>query len=363
MTILDQIRARLKRQHLDALLVTQPENRRFLSGYRAHDTSITESAGVLLICAKGQPFLLTDSRYSLQAQAEAPGYEVILYPQGLLPLLVKLLPRLGVRRLAFESHYFLHAAALKLIAKTREIEVEILPLTGLVEQLRLVKGAEELASVKRSLLLNEKVFQEVFATLRPGLREREVALQLENVMRQKGAERPSFDTIVASGPNGALPHATPTDRELQAGEPIVIDMGLVLDGYCSDMTRTVVLGEPDAKTVELFRIVRQAQVQAIRRIRAGVAANEVDRTARQVIAKAGYGDFFGHGLGHGVGLAVHEAPSLNRRNRKKLRIGMVVTVEPGIYLPEWGGIRLENMVAVTASGHELLNQDSTFLDL
>jgi Xaa-Pro aminopeptidase len=357
------IRARLKRQRLDALLVTQPENRRYLSGYTALDTSVAESAGVLLIPVKGHPFLFTDSRYYLQAQTEAAGFEVILYSQGLLPLLLKLLPKLGIRRLAFESHYLLHTTALDLMARANRIDVETVPLVGLVEQLRVVKKAEELSALRRSLRLNEEVFQEVFATLQPGRREREVALQLEIVMRQKGAERPSFDTIVASGPNGALPHAVPTERELRLGEPIVIDMGLVLNGYCSDMTRTVVLGEPDAKTIEIFRIVRQAQLEAIQRVRAGVTAREVDRAARQVIAGAGFGDYFGHGLGHGVGLAVHEAPSLNRRNRKKLHAGMVVPVEPGIYLPEWGGVRLENMVAVTASGHELLNHDTTFLDL
>jgi Xaa-Pro aminopeptidase len=360
---LAQIRDQLRRQRLDALLVTQPENRRYLSGYTALDTSVAESAGVLLIPVTGHPFLFTDSRYHLQAQAEAAGYEVMLYPHGLLALLTKLLPRLGIRRLAFESHYLLYATAVDLTAKAHRIKVETVPLVGLIEQLRLLKKAEELSAIRRAVRLNEEVFQEVFATLRPGCREREVALQLEILMRQKGAERPSFEIIVASGPNGALPHAVPTERELRPGEPIVIDMGLVLDGYCSDMTRTVVLGEPDAKTVELFRIVRQAQLEAIRRIRAGVVAREVDQAAREVIVRAGYGDFFGHGLGHGVGLAVHEAPSLNRRNRKKLQAGMVVTVEPGIYLPEWGGIRLENMVAVTASGHELLNNDSTFLDL
>jgi Xaa-Pro aminopeptidase len=360
---LARIRADLRRRRLDALLVAQPENRRYLSGYTAQDTSIAESSGVLLIPVAGTPFLFTDSRYHLQALDEAAGFEVMLYPRGLLVLLEKLLPRLAIRRLAFESHYFLHHTALTLMKTAAAIRVETVPLIGFVERLRVVKSQEELKAIRRAVRLNEKVFQEVVVGLRPGRREREVALQLETLMRQKGAERPSFETMVASGPNGALPHAVPSDRKLQTGEPIIIDMGLVLDGYCSDMTRTVVLGEPDAKTVELFRIVRQAQLAGIKRIRAGVTAREVDRAARQVIADAGYGDYFGHGLGHGVGLAVHEAPSLNRRNRKQLRTGMVATVEPGIYLPDWGGIRLENMVTVTESGHELLNTDTTFLDL
>jgi Xaa-Pro aminopeptidase len=360
---LARLRARLRRRRLDALLVTQPENRRYLSGYAALDGGIAESAGVLLIPVAGRPILFTDSRYHLQASAQASGYEVLLYPRGLLTLLAGLLPSRGIRRLAFESHYMLHATALTLLKTAAGIGVEAVPLTGLVEQLRAVKQAEELAAIRRAVRLNEEVFQEVFAGLQPGCREREVALRLEITMRRKGAERPSFETMVASGPNGALPHSVPTDRQLQTGEPIVIDMGVVLDGYCADMTRTVVLGQPDAKTIELFRIVRQAQVEATRRLRAGIKAREVDQAARRVIARAGYGDFFGHGLGHGVGLAVHEAPALNHRNHKKLLAGMVVTVEPGIYLPEWGGVRLENMVVVTAAGHELLNRDTTFLDL
>lgn len=188
-------------------------------------------------------------------------------------------------------------------------------------------------------------------------------MRLENAMRANGAERPSFETIVAGGPNGALPHAVPGPRPLRQGEPIVIDMGLILDGYCSDMTRTVVLGTPDEKTVALFRIVRQAQLAATSAIRAGITGKEADRAGRDVIRRAGLGENFGHGLGHGVGLAVHEAPSLNRRNGRKLHTGMIITIEPGVYLPGWGGIRLENMGVVEDDGCRILNRDTTMLDL
>ena len=345
------------------MLVSQPENRRYLSGYSGADHGIGESAGVLLIPATGEPFLLTDSRFRLQAEKEATGFAVTLYPRGLLRLLQKLLPSLGIKKLAFESHYTLHSTALALEKMAAKINIEIIGLKGLVESFRVRKTAEEIALIQRSVKLNEEVFQEVYQQLRPGISERRVAMMIENLMLEKGAEQPSFSTIVAGGPNAALPHAVPSARPLAEGETVVIDMGLVLDGYCSDMTRTIVLGRPDSKTVELFRLVRKAQLAGMAAIKAGVLCKDVDRAAREIIRKAGYGENFGHGLGHGVGLAVHEAPSFNSRSRKKLRAGMVVTVEPGIYIPGWGGIRLENMGVVQEDGFKDFNEDMTFLDI
>ena len=178
-----------------------------------------------------------------------------------------------------------------------------------------------------------------------------------------GAQSPSFATIVATGHNSALPHAVPKTTVITQEKPVMIDMGLILDGYCSDMTRTFMLGDPDEKFLAIHRVVRRAQLAAMAEIRAGVVAAKVDKIARDSIAKAGYGQAFGHSLGHGVGLAVHEEPRLSSRNNKKLQAGMVVTVEPGIYLPEWGGVRLENMVVVREDGCELLNQNSTWMDL
>ncbi|MBU0728219.1 MAG: Xaa-Pro peptidase family protein [Proteobacteria bacterium] len=357
------IRRSMKSRKIDALLLTQPENRRYLSGYTATDVSISETSGVLLIPVDGTPFLFTDSRYGLQAEMEAKGYKVELYRRGLIALLRRKLSSLGIKRLAFESHYFLHSAVQTLKAMTDKTGVDLVPLTGLVEKHRLVKSAEEIEKIKKSVRLNEEVFHEVYMGLKPGQTERQVAMKIEITMKEKGAEGPSFETIVAGGPNGALPHAVPSDRPLKKGEPIIIDMGLKLNGYCSDMTRTIVLGEPDDWTKTLFRIVRKAQQTGIKMIKQGVSAFDVDQAARQVINQAGLGDRFGHGLGHGVGLAVHEAPSLSWRNRKRLKKGMVVTVEPGVYIPDWGGIRLENMVLVKEKDCEVLNRDTTFLDI
>ena len=358
-----RLQSGLRRRHIDGLLVSQPDNRRYLSGYTAPDHGIQESSGLLLIPAKGRPYLLTDARFTLQAEAEAPLFLVELYSRGLLPLLERLINRLGLQSLAFESDYLLHSTFQRLAGMANKRGLTLVPQLGLIEAMREVKSADELELLRASTRLNETVFQSVYATIEPGMTEREIALALELTMREMGAEGPSFPTIVAFGTNAARPHAVPTDRELQAGDLVLIDMGLIHRGYCSDMTRTFVAGRPDRTYIDRHRVVRAAMQAGIGAIRAGVTGAEVDRVARQVIADAGYGDHFGHSLGHGVGLAVHEAPRLSRANRKKLRAGMVVTVEPGIYLPEWGGIRLENMVVVGEHGPEVLNRDTTGLDL
>lgn len=357
------IQEMLRRKKLDALLIGQPQNRRYLSGYTAEDTSIAESSGFLLVPARKGPLLLTDFRFKLQAEEEAPDCEVILYPKGLLSLLAELVARLGIKRLAFEGHYFLHAGAVKLIELLKKNGCQAVVTTGIVEGLRVVKTSEEIDRIERSVQLNEKVFQAVFQEMQPSRTEKEIAFRIEHLTRQMGAEDVSFPPIVAAGPNGAKPHAVPGDRRIAAGEPVIIDMGCVLDGYCSDMTRTVVLGTPDDKTLYFIRLVRRAQKEAMAGIRAGLSCRQADQLARRVIGEAGCGAQFGHGLGHGVGLAVHESPSLNRRSRKKLKTGMVVTVEPGVYLPGWGGIRLENMVVVEENGCRNFNSDTTWLDV
>lgn len=364
--MVDQI-SRLQRilsgRGIDAILISQPDNRRYLSGFTGIDHSITESSGFLLIPRRGTPHLLTDFRYQIQAELDTTGFDIRLYQRGVLSLLKKILPKLGISSLAFEANYFLHSKFLALAKLAASLNLRLIPLDGIIERLRQIKTTEELNAIQRSVSLNEAVFQQVLPQIKPGQTEIEVAQLVENTMRQLGAERPSFDTIVASGPNGALPHAVPGKRQLKSGEPIIIDMGLVLSGYCSDMTRTIVLGTPDSQTVTLFRLVRQAQLAGLVALQPGVTGKHVDQAARSVIVDAGYGSNFGHALGHGVGLAVHESPSINTRNRTLLRPGMVVTIEPGIYIKGWGGIRLENMALVTPNGHKLLNQDTSFLDL
>lgn len=353
----------LRRRKIDGLLVSQPENRRYLSGYSALDHGIAETAGLLLIPARGDSWLLTDFRFKLQAEAEAGFLHIGLYPKGVLALLREMLPDLGIRSLGFESEYSLYSFVEKLKRLGAKLGLQLLPTTGLVEKIRLIKDEDELDKLRASVDLNEKVFDEVYSSLAPGQTENEIALAIESTMRRMGAESPSFSTIVAAGSNSALPHAVPGSALVELGQPLMIDMGLILDGYCSDMTRTFVLGEPDDRFLAIHRLVRRAQLAALASIREGVVAAKVDKIARDIIGAAGYGQAFGHSLGHGVGLAVHEEPRLSSRNRKQLRAGMVVTVEPGIYVPGWGGVRLENMVVVRKDGCELLNKNSTWLDI
>ncbi|NOX25474.1 MAG: aminopeptidase P family protein [Deltaproteobacteria bacterium] len=357
------IQARLQRRKIDAILISQPDNRFYLSSFSARDYDISESSGYLLIPRSGTPLLLTDFRYQEQAERECSNFEVMIYKNGLWGLLARLCKSLNLCTLAFESHYFLYEQALRLKNICQDLHIALLPISNLVEKLRVNKSHLELDLIRRSVRLNERVFQEIYPTISAADTEIDVALRLENAMRTLGATGPSFATIVASGPNAAMPHAVPSRHKIVPGVPLIIDMGLVLAGYCSDMTRSIVLGTPTPQTVNIFRIVRQAQLTAIKAISPGTLCKDVDAAARSIISANGFGANFGHSLGHGVGVAVHEEPRLGPRCAKKLRAGMVVTIEPGIYIPGWGGVRLENMAGVTVDGCEIFNNDKTFLDI
>ncbi len=359
---IERLKTRLRRKKIDAILISRPENRRYLSGYRAPDHGINETSGLLFIPVQDRARLLTDFRYKQQAEQET-SLPVTLYPKGVLALLNDLLGQSRIRRFAFESHYTLHSFGLKLAGLVEKHDIELVAVTDFVERQRIIKSEEEIELMRRSTSLNEEVFRHIYEKLTADMTEIETASAIESKMRQSGAEGPSFSTIVASGKNGALPHAVPSKKVIGSDSAVTIDMGLVLDGYCSDMTRNFVVGTPDKTYTDIHRIVRKAQLAGIDAVRPGIQMKDVDRAARKIITDSGHGKYFGHALGHGVGLAVHEAPSLSFRSRKKLKPGMIVTVEPGIYIPGWGGIRLENMVVVREDGCEVLNSDATFLDI
>jgi Xaa-Pro aminopeptidase len=358
-----KLQEKLSRKKISALLVGKPENRRYLCGYRGGDHGITETSGMLLVPAKGKVHLLTDFRFKLQAEQEVSWAETVIYPKGILKLLGQLLPDLAISSLAFESSYTLYSFADKMTAELAKKGIKVVPMDGLVETMREIKDEEEIGLIRSAVRLNEEVFAEIHSTLADYPTEIELALAIETTMRRKGAERPSFETIVASGENGALPHAVPGSSPVKRDGSLTIDMGLILNGYCSDMTRNLVPGKPDKQYMKLHRLVRRAHLAGAAAIRAGVRCSDADKAARDIIVNAGYGDNFGHSLGHGVGLAVHEEPKLSSRSNKKLQTGMIVTVEPGIYIPGWGGIRLENMYVVREDGCENLNTDNTWLDI
>jgi Xaa-Pro aminopeptidase len=342
---IDRLRTVLP-DNIDAILISQPENRRYLSGF-------TGSTGLLVISAD-RAVLVTDFRYFERVEKEAPEFELAKVETKVPDLLPGLLSDMGVQRLGFESQH-MTVDQLSTLSESTE-GVEWLPLKGTVEKLRVMKDEGEIEALRRSVALTDQAFAHMLTTITPGMTEREVAWEIEAFMRSHGASKVAFDLIVAAGPNGAMPHAQPGDQVIEAGDPIVIDIGNVLDGYCSDMTRTICLGQPGAKYLEVWDIVRKAQEAALNGIRAGIDSAQADALARIPIVDAGYGDQFGHGLGHGVGLAVHEGPRASRLADDIFEAGMSLTVEPGIYLPGEFGVRIEDLVIIHQDGVEVLTE-------
>ena len=346
---------------IDALLVSGPENRRYLSGFTADDPAW----GMLLITVQAAE-LITDFRYQSWAQQEVRDFEVLIYKADLAETLAERLKDLKVRRLGFEATQLTYWQYQRLTKKVADagLTVDWQPTEGLVETIRQRKTAAELAIMRRALTLTETVMRQVAGELAPGLTERQVAWEIEKRLRQGGAEGLAFPPIVAAGPNSARPHHHPGDYIIQAGEPIIIDMGARVDGYCADMTRTFILGQADEHFRKIYTLVRQAQAKAEAGLKAGLDSVAGDALAREVIAAAGYGEAFGHSLGHGVGLAVHETPSLSPAEARRVALpdGCVVTVEPGIYLDGWGGVRLEDMVLLNPDGAEVMNTPGYFYE-
>jgi Xaa-Pro aminopeptidase len=330
---------------VELLLVTELVNVRYLTGY-------TGSNGLAVIGADARRFI-TDFRYVEQAAQEVEASFEREPPQrDLLEAVPDILP--GERlRLGFEEAH----VTVREYARLREIvpeSVELIGVSGLVEGLRAVKEPGELEKVRAAVALADASFEEVLGAGLIGRTEREVAIAIEHDMRMRGAQRPSFETIVAAGAHGALPHAQPREVTIRRGDMVVIDWGAELDGYCSDATRTVAAGEPSEDARDIYQLVLEAQLAGVQAVKDGAGGREVDGAARGVIEQAGYGERFGHGLGHGVGIDVHEAPRLSQRSEDRLTANNVVTVEPGIYLPERFGVRIEDTVVVTADGCEVL---------
>jgi Xaa-Pro aminopeptidase len=347
----------LDTQPFDTLMVLEQENRRYLSGFAGEDGQCDESAGALFITAEKQ-VLATDSRYFTQAQKEAPLYDVFCYDKGLAHSLGEILDGLGTKKLGFETEKlsFLQYTRLQECLKKHKMAVTLQPSEGLVAQLRAVKDETEILAIRESLSLAESVFEIILETLAPGVEEKALAWAIEKGIREGGAEAIAFPPIVASGTNAARPHATPTERPIETGKPLLFDWGARLNGYCSDVSRTVILGQPDKMFETVYQVVKDAQAMALEIIKPGISTQEVDRVARDHIGAKGFAEYFGHGLGHGVGLATHEKPHLSPLRPTNLEVGMVTTIEPGIYLPDWGGIRLENLIVVRKDGAEVLNR-------
>ncbi len=340
MNRLHKLRQSLAQKELDALIVSHAENRRYISGF-------TGSTGWLLV-SNSNACLAVDFRYLEQAKREAPDFEIIHVKGNMSNWLPKLASDFGFKRVGFEAEqvpFALYQQLCERIADSR-CQLQLIPTTGLVSSLRVVKEPEELKFITRAVELADAAFAFVRTVIRSGVTEREIAWEVEKLLREKGSEPLPFNIIVASGPNSALPHAKPSERVVSEGEPILIDIGARANGYCSDLSRTFFLGENDKTFCKIYDIVLGAQLTALATIVGGMSGTQADRLARTVVEQSGYGDAFGHGLGHGVGLEAHESPLLSPDSSDMLVDDMVFTIEPGIYIDGWGGVRIEDTVVI-----------------
>lgn len=332
-------------RELDGLIVLKMQNIRYLTGFTGSDGAV--------LAGMDDAWFLTDSRYVSQAGEEVSGLIVDEY-RAKLDGLSSLLRDRGFRRVGFESETV--SVSLHRMLSEMNPEVAFIPLGRELEDIRSLKDPDEIRLLGDAASLASEAFKRILPMVEPGRTEQELSLALEWEMRSTGADEKSFDFIVASGERGAFPHGRASNKAIAPGELITFDFGAVVSGYSSDETVTVAVGNADQRQREVYSVVLAAHDQAIDRIRPGVPCRDIDRTARDYIAAQGYGAYFGHGLGHGVGLEVHERPVLSPRSEDVLQEGMVVTVEPGIYIPGWGGVRIEDTVVVTATGCTLLTQ-------
>lgn len=334
----------LKSKKLDALLITSHEAVRYFSGFTGTDAT--------LVIHSGKPRLLTDSRYTEQAKAQCPLYKVITYRKK-FDAICESVKSLKAARVGIEARH-MDIYTRKMIIKGLKGAARLVPQVKAIDDLRMVKLKPEVDFLKQAAVLAESGFYKALEMIKPGVREKDVALEMEFFARKAGAGNIPFDFIVASGLRGAMPHGVASDKKIRGSEMITIDFGATFNGYASDETATVALGRPKAELVRIYEIVREAQSMAIDKARPGISLKKLDAVARDHIERAGYGKYFGHGLGHGVGLAVHEEPNLSPLSKGKLEVGMIVTVEPGIYVPGLGGVRLEDMVHITDNGAKLI---------
>lgn len=339
----EKLQAKLKEQNLDALMVTNPFNLRYVSHF-------TGTAG-LAVLTQEKAFFITDFRYTEQANEQAKGFEIIRNIGSIYEEVAKLVKSENIERLGFEQDGISYATFTNL---EEIIKCELVPVSGFVESLREIKDQEEIDVIQQAIKITEAAYQYILKEVKPGMTELEVANKLDFFMRKQGASSVSFDTIVASGVRSALPHGVASDKVIEHGDMITIDFGCYYNGYVSDMTRTFALGDPGEKLKEVYEIVREAHARVNSAVKAGMTGAEVDAIARDYITEKGYGEAFGHSTGHGIGLEVHEGPSISFKNDKKLVPGNAITNEPGIYLPGIGGVRIEDDLLITEDGNKNL---------
>lgn len=347
LTKLSGIRHYLKEENLDGLLITSPFNRRYITGF-------TGSAGIVLVTETDALFV-TDFRYIEQAEREAANFEIIEHKGNIVAEIEKQRARLQINRLGFEAE---HLTMAQYIDFKETIQAELLVTKGVIEKMRQIKTDEEVEILRKAAKIADDAFEHILNYIKPGVREIEIANELEYFMRKQGATESSFDTIVASGVRSSLPHGVASEKAIEQGELVTLDFGALYKGYCSDITRTVAVGDVSDELRNIYDIVLAAQEKAVANIRVGMTGKEADALTRDYITEKGYGDYFGHSTGHGIGLEIHEGPALASRSDTILEKNMVVTVEPGIYIPQVGGCRIEDDIVLTENGNERLTMSS-----
>lgn len=341
---IQKLRAKLVKTGNEAALITSPENRFYFSGFKG-------SSGILLI-TRDNTYLLTDFRYIDQGKEEAPSFTVINHERKSFPAVTALIEKHGIRKLGVEYGKMP-------ILEFKELEslnpdLQIFNSEEVIYQLRMIKDQGEIECFRKGIAMCDEAFKHSLSFIRPGMSEKELGLELEFFMRKAGADGIKENHVIASGERSSLPHGQATERIIQAGDFVKMDIGAKVNGYYTDFTRTVVVGEPSDKHIEIYNIVKKAQEVALAAIGPGKVCSEMDRRARAVIEEAGYGENFGHSLGHSIGLAVHESPAMRATDETVLQPGMVITVEPGIYIPGFGGVRIEDFIVITEDGYENL---------
>lgn len=344
---IEKLRSRFENLGIDGLLITSPYNRRYM-------TNFTGSAGVVLITGE-QALFITDFRYIEQATKQCEGYTIVKHGPSVISEISAQAERLGIKKLGFEQD-FVSFSSYK--AYQDAVKAELVPISGIIEKLRLIKTDSEIKILKEAADIADAAFKHILDYIRPGLTELEVSNELEFFMRKAGATASSFDTIVASGYRSALPHGVASDKVIEKGDLVTLDYGAYYKGYVSDITRTVSVGKPEPKLKEIYEVVLEAQLRGVEGIKPGMTGKEADALTRDYITEKGYGEYFGHSTGHGIGLEVHEGPALSFKSDLKLEPGMVVTIEPGIYIPGLGGVRIEDDTLITEEHNELLTHST-----
>jgi Xaa-Pro aminopeptidase len=340
---LSKLRKALNQNKLDGILVTSPYNRRYITGF-------TGTAGVAIISENDSRFI-TDFRYTEQANEQAKEFQIIEHKTPIEQEIKTQLKEMNISRLGFEQD---HVTFGEYALYSKTFEVDLVPVSGIIEEIRLIKTTEELDILKEAAKIVDDAFEHIQTYIKPGVKEIDISNELEFFMRKQGATASSFDTIVASGYRSALPHGVASNKEIQSGELVTLDYGALYKGYCSDITRTVAVGEISDQLNDIYHTVLEANMKGVKGTKPGMTGKEADDLTRNYIEEKGYGKYFGHSTGHGIGLEVHEGPTLSKRSDKVLQPGMVVTIEPGIYIASVGGCRIEDDIVITENGNERL---------